>query len=117
MRAAAVIIVLAVGAHAPLGVVCQALCNPSAAAAGGCHPTSTGDPLASHLTAAHDCDEGVTEQAALRPDDGRRDLAALALTPAPVLLSASLQTHLVTPAGRDCQQVGLNRPRSTPLRI
>ena len=107
------LIVLVLVGNGPLAVFCKAWCSPQAAAASGCHSTDQSGAL--HLAAAHDCDDASLELAAL-PEDGPRNVGVTA-GPDALLLRAPRVTHLQRSAGPHCQQVSLNRPRSTNLRI
>jgi len=117
IRAAALLIVLVLAGDAPLGAFCKAWCNPEAAAASGCHPTD--EIGVSHLAGDDDCDDASSELAAVLPEDGRRDVAALGVSAGPdsLRLHAPRPTRLQMSAGPHGQQVSLNRPRSTNLRI
>ena len=97
----------------PLAAFCQAWCSPPATTASGCHSTDETGVL--HPAAAHDCDDASLELAVL-PEDGPRNIGVSA-GPDALLLPAPRETRLQTAAGIHCQQVSLNRPRSTNLRI
>lgn len=97
----------------PLAAFCQAWCSPQAATASGCHSTDETGVL--HPAAAHDCDDASLELALL-PEDGPRNIGVSA-GPEALLLHAPRGTSLQRSAGPHCQQVSLNRPRATNLRI
>lgn len=116
-RAVALLIVWALVGAAPLGAFCKAWCSPESAAASGCHPTD--EIGVSHMAGEDACDDADPTVAATLPEDGRRDVAPLGVLvgPASPHLQAPRAMRLQISAGPHGQQVSLNRPRSTNLRI
>lgn len=116
IRTAALLIVLVLVGDAPFSAFCMAWCSPEAAAASGCHPAD--EMAVSHVAGDNDCDDASAGLAAMLPEDGRRDVAAPGVPDSDSLrLDAPRSTRLQISAGPLGQQVSLNRPRFTNLRI